>query len=77
MDTLLLNAANTSKVRYFLNIIVSSAHSKLVTIQLPIVLIHTNSLNIVPNSVAQVTAAIEEKRAHESFPRARSPSRLG
>lgn len=36
-----------------------------------------NSLDVVPNSVAQVTAAIEEKRTHESFPRARSPSRLG
>ncbi|EON63498.1 hypothetical protein W97_02726 [Coniosporium apollinis CBS 100218] len=50
------------EVRYFLNIIVSSAHTKLVTVQLPIVLIHMNSLDVVPNSVAQVAAAIEEKR---------------
>ncbi|KAJ9637312.1 hypothetical protein H2199_007599 [Coniosporium tulheliwenetii] len=51
------------EVRYFLNITVSSAHTKLVTVQLPIVLIHMNSLDVVPNSVAQVAAAIEEKRA--------------
>lgn len=51
------------EVRYFLNIIVgNSAHTKLVTVQLPIVLIHMNSLDVVPNSVAQVAAAIEEKR---------------
>lgn len=51
------------EVRYFLNIIIGSTHSKLVTVQLPIVLIHINSLDVVPNSVAQVAAAIEEKRA--------------
>ncbi|KAK8221716.1 hypothetical protein BKA81DRAFT_297173, partial [Phyllosticta paracitricarpa] len=50
------------EVRYFLNIAVSSTHSKFVTVQLPIVLIHMNSLDVVPNSVAQVAAAIEEKR---------------
>lgn len=69
------------EVRYFLNVLVSSSHSKLVTVQLPIVLIHMNSLDIIPNSVAQVAAAIEEKRAaayglthsrrisHENVPR--------
>ena len=51
------------EVRYFLNITVGTAHTKLVTVQLPIVLIHMNSLDVVPNSVAQVAAAIEEKRA--------------
>jgi hypothetical protein len=51
------------EVRYFLNVIVSVSHSKVITIQLPIVLIHMNSLDVVPNSVAQVAAAIEEKRA--------------
>ncbi|KAE9982841.1 hypothetical protein EG328_010580 [Venturia inaequalis] len=51
------------EVRYFLNVIVSASHSKLITVQLPIVLIHMNSLDVVPNSVAQVAAAIEEKRA--------------
>ena len=54
------------EVRYFLNVVVSSSHSKLVAVQLPIVLIHVNSLDVVPNSVAQVAAAIEEKRAHTS-----------
>lgn len=51
------------EVRYFLNIVVSTSHSKSITVQLPIVLIHMNSLDVVPNSVAQVAAAIEEKRA--------------
>jgi len=51
------------EVRYFLNIIISASHSKVITVQLPIVLIHMNSLDVVPNSVAQVAAAIEEKRA--------------
>lgn len=51
------------EVRYFLNITASSSHSKLVSIQLPIILIHNNSLDVVPNSVNQVAAAIEEKRA--------------
>ncbi|KAH7402282.1 hypothetical protein DE146DRAFT_780714 [Phaeosphaeria sp. MPI-PUGE-AT-0046c] len=57
------------EVRYFLNVIVSSAHTKLVTVQLPIVLIHMNSLDVVPNSVAQVAMAIEEKRAAHSHRR--------
>jgi hypothetical protein len=51
------------EVRYFLNVIVSASHNKVITVQLPIVLIHMNSLDVVPNSVAQVAAAIEEKRA--------------
>ncbi|KAF9636954.1 Arrestin-like protein [Lasiodiplodia theobromae] len=63
------------EVRYFLNIVVSSTHSKLVTVQLPIVLIHMNSLDVVPNSVAQVAAAIEEKRGHPAHRRARTLSR--
>ncbi|KAF1938556.1 hypothetical protein EJ02DRAFT_383424 [Clathrospora elynae] len=60
------------EVRYFLNVIVSSALTKLVTVQLPIVLIHMNSLDVVPNSVAQVAMAIEEKRTARH-----SPPRLG
>ena len=52
------------EVRYFLNVIVGTSHNKLVTVQLPIVLIHINSLDVVPNSVAQVAAAIEEQRAN-------------
>jgi hypothetical protein len=52
------------EVRYFLNIIIgTTSKPKLVTVQLPIVLIHITSLDVVPNSVAQVAAAIEERRA--------------
>lgn len=64
------------EVRYFLNVIVSASHSKVITVQLPIVLIHMNSLDVVPNSVAQVAAAIEEKRAkshHRSHSRQHQP----
>jgi hypothetical protein len=35
------------EVRYFLNIAVSTSHSKAITVQLPIVLIHMNSLDVV------------------------------
>lgn len=59
------------EVRYFLNVIVSASRSKVINVQLPIVLIHMNSLDVVPNSVAQVAAAIEEKRA-KSHQRSRS-----
>ncbi|KAJ4406363.1 hypothetical protein N0V91_004571 [Didymella pomorum] len=65
------------EVRYFLNVIVGSAHTKLVTVQLPIVLIHMNSLDVVPNSVAQVAMAMEEKRTAHTYHRGNSPSRLG
>ncbi|KAK3197495.1 hypothetical protein GRF29_216g417486 [Pseudopithomyces chartarum] len=65
------------EVRYFLNVIVGTSHTKLVTVQLPIVLIHMNSLDVVPNSVAQVAAAIEEKRTTNSYQRGHSPPRLG
>jgi hypothetical protein len=51
------------EVRYFLNVVASTSHNKSITVQLPIVLIHMNSLDVIPNSVAQVAAAIEEKRA--------------
>lgn len=52
------------EVRYFLNVTVSLSNTKLVSVQLPIILIHMNSLDVVPNSVAQVAAAIAEKRAY-------------
>lgn len=51
------------EVRYFLTVSASVSNAKLVTLQLPIILIHMNSLDVLPNSVAQVAAAIEEKRA--------------
>lgn len=50
------------EVRYFLNVAASLSNSKVVSVQLPIILIHMNSLDVLPNSVAQVAAAIEEKR---------------
>ncbi|KAK6441942.1 hypothetical protein LTR95_001830 [Oleoguttula sp. CCFEE 5521] len=50
------------EVRYFLNVTASLSNSKLVSVQLPVILIHMNSLDVLPNSVAQVAAAIEEKR---------------
>lgn len=60
------------EVRYFLNVTASLSNSKLVSVQLPIILIHMNSLDVVPNSVAQVAAAIEEKRLHRQLSRSRS-----
>jgi hypothetical protein len=59
------------EVRYFLNVTVFISTTKLVTVQLPIVLIHMVSLDVVPNSVAQVAAAIEEKRAQSKRSRSR------
>lgn len=51
------------EVRYFLNVIVTVTMFKNVTVQLPITLIHMNSLDIVPNALAQVAASIEAKRS--------------
>lgn len=51
------------EVRYFLNVVASLSNSRNVSVQLPIILIHMNSLDVVPNSVAQVAAAMEERRA--------------
>ena len=53
------------EVRYLLNVAASLSNSKVVSVQLPIILIHMNSLDVLPNSVAQVAAAIEEKRLHQ------------
>ncbi|KAI7172919.1 hypothetical protein KC352_g24680 [Hortaea werneckii] len=70
------------EVRFSLNITASLSNTKLVSVQLPIILVHMNSLDVVPNSVAQVAAAIEERRAHhhsrrksESKTRAHQPTR--
>jgi Arrestin (or S-antigen), C-terminal domain len=51
------------EIRYFINIIVSVSMFKSCTVQLPVSLIHMNSLDILPNSLAQVAASIEAKRA--------------
>jgi Arrestin (or S-antigen), C-terminal domain len=51
------------EVRYFLNIIITVTMFKTIAVQLPVTIIHLNSLDIVPNSLAQVAASIEAKRA--------------
>lgn len=51
------------EVRYFLNIVVPVGLLKTVSVQLPVTLIHMNSLDIVPNALAQVAASIEAKRS--------------
>lgn len=63
------------EVRYFLIVTASLSSSKQVSVQLPIILVHMNSLDILPNSVAQVAAAIEEKRANQRQ-RSRMPDPL-
>lgn len=55
------------EVRYYLNVIVGTTHMNVVTVQLPIILIHINSLDVPTNSVAQVAAAIEEKRGQQKI----------
>lgn len=61
------------EVRFFLNVSVALSNSKLISVQLPLILIHINSLDVLPNSVDQVAAAIEEKkRAKHRPPRTRS-----
>ncbi|KAH0018307.1 hypothetical protein KCU72_g13500, partial [Aureobasidium melanogenum] len=59
-----VKCGNFFEVRYFLNITVGGSRTKILSVQLPIIVIHMNSLDVVPNSVAQVAAAIEEKRTH-------------
>src|SRR5690349_1413145 len=71
-----------------------TSYRRLVTVQLPIVLIHMvsslsldvcllraklrqNSLDVVPNSVAQVTMAIEEKRTTHTCQGGHSPPPTG
>ncbi|KAK6006219.1 hypothetical protein QM012_006629 [Aureobasidium pullulans] len=59
-----VKCGNFFEVRYFLNITVGGSRTKILSVQLPIIVIHMNSLDVLPNSVAQVAAAIEEKRTH-------------
>lgn len=51
------------EVRYFLNVHVSVNLFKGVAVQLPVTIIHINSLDILPNALAQVAASIEAKRS--------------
>ena len=53
-------------VRYFLNVQISCSFSKRLRVQLPITLIHPNSIDIPPNALAQVTASIEHKHRNLS-----------
>ncbi|KAG9663003.1 hypothetical protein KCU95_g9096, partial [Aureobasidium melanogenum] len=59
-----VKCGNFFEVRYFLNVTVGGSRTKILSVQLPIIVIHMNSLDVLPNSVAQVAAAIEEKRTH-------------
>ncbi|KAG9840097.1 hypothetical protein KCU98_g9438, partial [Aureobasidium melanogenum] len=59
-----VKCGNFFEVRYFLNITVGGSRTKILSVQLPIIVIHMNSLDVLPNFVAQVAAAIEEKRTH-------------
>ncbi|KAF2183141.1 hypothetical protein K469DRAFT_728199 [Zopfia rhizophila CBS 207.26] len=68
--------AHTTHMRTY-DLEVPRGHATLVTVQLPIVLIHLNSLDVVSNSVAQVAAAIEEKRIAQTYTRSHSPPCLG
>jgi len=51
------------EVRFFLDVIVTITTFKTVAVQLPVTIIHMNSLDIMPNPLAQVAASIEAKRA--------------
>ena len=51
------------EVRFFVNVLVFASRFKNCAVQLPVTLIHMNSLDILPNSLAQVAASIEAKRA--------------
>lgn len=48
-------------VRFFLNVQISYSSSNRLAVQLPITIIHPNSVDIPPNSLAQVAEAIEYK----------------
>ncbi|KAL8737115.1 MAG: hypothetical protein Q9181_002009 [Wetmoreana brouardii] len=48
-------------VRFFLNVRITVSFAKHLMVQLPITIIHPNSIDIPPNSLAQVAATIEHK----------------
>lgn len=51
------------EIRYFVSVVVSISLFKSCAVQLPVSLIHINSLDIPPNSLSQVAASIEAKRS--------------
>ena len=54
-------------IRYFLSIQLAIGFTRKLKVQLPITLIHPNSIDIPPNSLSQVTAAIEHKHKDDIF----------
>ena len=62
-------------VRYFLNVLLTVSFNKLLKLQLPVTLVHPNSIDIPPNALAQVAASIEQeyhqKRTNTSRARTR------
>jgi len=62
-------------VRFFLNVQISCSMSKRLSVSLPITIIHPNSVDIPPNSLAQVAAAVEHKHRDHPF-RTGSPYRF-
>ena len=50
------------EVRYFLDVTVTVSTFRAISVELPVTIIHMNSLDILPNSLAQVAASIEAKR---------------
>ena len=73
-DHITISTGRYFEIRYFVNVIVSVGHFKSIAVQLPVTIIHMNSLDIVPNSLAQVAAAIEAKRARTVPVREMPPS---
>jgi hypothetical protein len=51
------------EVGYFLNVIATVSTFNTIAVQLPVTVIHMNSLDILPNSLVQVAASIEAERA--------------
>lgn len=51
-------------VRYFLNVKIICSFHRHLQVQLPITIIHPNSIDIPTNALAQVTASIEHKHRH-------------
>lgn len=63
-------------IRYFLNVQITCSFNKHLKVQLPITIIHPNSIDIPPNALAQVAASIEHKhRNHSSTSGTGSPYR--
>lgn len=65
------------EVRYFVNVVVTVKMFKTVAVQLPVTIIPINSLDILPNSLSQVAASIEAKRARTVPVAPTGPSHVG